>query len=108
MGELRWCVIQRDGICLAFTFSLLFPDTVLGKHQCSDGWSRQHQPDELPQLTLEHVPSVHRASDLRRDDEAHCVTLCHKVNVGGPPQILREWLRAYLRERYPDCTKERR
>lgn len=101
MGELRSFVLLRDGICLASTF---FGPT----HQCAGQWGNEHRPTEIAKLTLEHVPSVHRPSDLRRDDEAHCVTLCHKVNVGGPPQMLREWLRTYLQERYPDCTKERR
>lgn len=97
MGALRAHVINRDRICLGF---LADPT-----HQCRNRYGDEHQPDDLEQLTLEHVPGVHGPEDVRRDDPAHCGTLCYFLNVGGTPVWARDFIRLRLRERYPDCTK---
>lgn len=99
MGGLRAHVINRDRICLGFRFD--------PRHQCAGKWGDEHRPDDLEELTLEHVPGVHGPEDPRRDDPAHCVTLCHRLNVGGPSKGLRAFLRERLREMYPDCTGRR-
>jgi hypothetical protein len=61
-------------------------------------------PDDWSQLTIEHVPSVHSPSDVRRDDPEHCVALCHGSNVGVPSKELRAFCREKLRAKYPVCT----
>lgn len=98
MGELRLFVFRRDRICLGWTFD--------PTHVCTDKWARPHPPDRIWVMTLEHVPRVHDHIEGRRDNERHCVTLCHGLNVGGPPAELREWMRDRLRAMYPVCEPE--
>lgn len=97
MGGLRHFVINRDGVCLGYVHD--------PTHQCANQWGDRHGPYDLDEMTLEHVPGVHGPTDVRRDDEAHCVTLCSRLNVGAPSHALREFLRQRLRDRYPECTK---
>ena len=56
-------------------------------------------------LTLQHVTSVHGPADVRRDDDAHCVSLCYRLNGGGsaPSREVQEASRQMLRERHPAC-----
>lgn len=98
MGDLRLFVINRDGVCLGYTFD--------PTHICKDKWGRGHPPYDRLRLTLEHVPRVHDHIEGRVDNERHCVTLCHGLNVGGPPAKLREWMRHHLRAMYPTCDPE--
>lgn len=95
MGGLRHHVINRDRVCAGWL--------VDRTHQCRGKWGDEHRPDDLEQLTLEHLPGVHGPADVRRDDDAHCGTLCHLLNVGGTPASVRQFMRDRLRELYPAC-----
>ena len=85
MMQLRRDVFMRDGGCLGLKAYPL-------SHVC-DG-----------PLTLEHVLGVHSPEDPRQHNERHTVTLCHGLNgISIASRDLREHLRAYLRDKYPDC-----
>jgi len=95
-GDVRLFVFRRDRTCLAFQFDRT--------HACSNIWGRAHTPDDWSLLTLEHVPSVHSPSDVRRDDPEHLVTLCFGANADRhPSKDLRAFCRSYLLDRYPTC-----
>ena len=94
-GSVRVMVFSRDRTCLAFQADK--------SHGCTDTWHQPHGPADWTKLTLEHVPSVHGPSDVRRNDPEHCVTLCFGANVGIPSKVLRAFCRSYLVASYPVC-----
>ena len=87
-GELRRYVFERERGC--------FAKRDLPGHVCAGEW------------TLEHVTQVHSVADPRRDDECHCVILCHSLNGGGgiASHELREMMRQWLRSLYPTCYRQ--
>lgn len=103
MGRLREFVIARDGRCLGSIHTLT--------HLCRDRygeWDRSKMVDLDSLYSLEHVTRVHGNEDGRHDDERHTVTLCYWLNGSGPslaPPGLRDFMRAYLLERYPECEQ---
>lgn len=82
-GDLRAIVITRDRCVLS---TLRYPG-----HVC------------VGDLSLEHVPTVHGPTDVRRDDPAHCVGLCIGTNLKPPTSDERDAIRAHLRMLFPTC-----
>jgi len=86
--EIRAAVLRRDHVCVL--------SLVDHGHQCRDKWGEPHDPNDIGKLTLEHVRTD--PGGMRRDDELHCVAMCHEGNVmhAGSTTENRARLNAYL------------
>jgi hypothetical protein len=96
MGALRQYVFSRDRLCMAYMLD--------HTHQCRGQWEIRHLPNDVTQLTLEHVKLVHGLYDGRKSDECHTVPLCLSLNgTSIASHTLREFMRDHLRRLYPQC-----
>ncbi len=93
MGALREFVIRRDDGCILRSSPV---------HSCRGRTGREPAFDS--DWTLEHVTGVHGFSDVRRDDDAHCVALCYATNIEHTNADQRAFIRLRLRELHPACT----
>jgi hypothetical protein len=67
--ETRETVLRRDGSCVAWQLD--------PRHVCRDQWGRDHYPDSLWLMTLDHVQEGYGRMGVRApSDPAHLVTLC--------------------------------
>lgn len=86
--DLHAAVLARDRMCVA---AKLWP----ADHVCRTAFGREHPPDDLALLTMEHVKEaiglVPRTRDL-----AHVIALCGALNNQPPTKVQREAFRAYL------------
>lgn len=87
--ELWQAVMERDGMCLLA--KLEWPG-----HQCRTRFGRNHAPDDIRFLTLEHVKSELRMGVRAEDDMGHCVALCGMANDMVPTKVQRAAFRVYL------------
>lgn len=92
--EERRHVLLRDGQCFAYR--------VDGTHVCRDRWARSHSPFALDMLTIEHVKRDLRAGDRALSKRWFMVALCDAENLRPPSATLRQKMRDYLSDLYPD------
>jgi len=91
--ETRGTVLARDarqaGGCVA---AFLDPE-----HGCRNAWGYPHLPDDLGQLTLDHIQSGGgRMSKRAPSDPDHLVSLCYHAHLNGWATARRRVLRLYL------------
>jgi hypothetical protein len=85
-------VMQRDRRCV-----LSFLEE---GHVCQTVFRREHAPDDIKFLTVEHVKPKLRMGKRADDDLAQMVALCGFANNRPPTKAQRELMRAYLAEHY--------
>jgi hypothetical protein len=87
--ELHAAVLRRDRMCV---MARMAPEG----HKCKTVWGREHAPDDLALLTIEHVHDTAMMGKRAPSDLAHCIALCGAANFAVPSKAMRDWFRAYL------------
>ena len=71
-------------------------------HVCRNIWGDVHAPDDVKQLSLEHVKMTGSMMGKRAPSTAQSmIALCAWANVRVPNRSQRNAMRAYLRALYP-------
>lgn len=100
--RLRWVVFQRDGGCVAVRPSIFGEDAAKDQCRGAHGWLIRW--NDLFQMEWDHVTDD---GGIRRDDEAHGVTVCPWHHRGShwriDTKIRRAVLRDHLRRLYPEA-----
>lgn len=88
---IRYQVMLRDKACL---LSKIEPG-----HVCRNIWGDVHAPDDVKQLSLEHVHLTGSMMGKRAPSTAaSMIALCAWANVRVPSRVQRNAMRTYLAE----------
>jgi len=91
--KLRWTVFQRDGGCVAVQPRIFGDDIARDECRNTAGWLIRW--NDIFQMEWDHVTD---RGGIRRDDEAHGVTVCPWHHRGSGWRIDTKERRAKLRE----------
>jgi len=91
--KLRWTVFQRDGGCVAVQPRIFGDDIARDECRNAAGWLIRW--NDIFQMEWDHVTD---RGGIRRDDEAHGVTVCPWHHRGSGWRIDTKERRAKLRE----------